>query len=225
MMETQEGRWVATASGAAGAVLKGVFGAAARLRPTAKPLHPRGQLVSGTIHRTGRQPESGVAWIDQPGTDEVQVRLSRAIGLPTGWPDIFGLAVRIPTGQDGYGDVLLASTGRKALSRFVLLPGREPTETTYSCLIPYRSAKGPLLLAAHATGDRTLDLAYAGLLGGWRSFGQLVLASGPAGDLGDADDVGPSFDPVLNQIPGLDYYPWAARLREGAYRAARGSRT
>ncbi len=213
-----------SASGAAGAVLKGVFGAAARLRPTAKPLHPRGQMVSGTIHRDGLHPGTGVAWIDEPGSDEAQVRLSRAIGLPSGWPDIFGLAVRIPTGPGSHGDVLLATTGRTVVGRFVLLPGREPTDATYSSLIPYRTPQGPLLLAAHASGDRTFDLTCAGLSGAWRSFGHLVLTAGPAGDLGDADHVGPSFDPVLNQIPGLAYYPWAARLREGAYQAARRSR-
>lgn len=213
-----------TASGAAGAVLKGAFATAARLRPTAKPLHPRGQLVRGTIHRTGLEPGTGVPWIDERGTDDVQVRLSRAIGLPSGWPDIFGLAIRVPRATDGYGDLLLASTGRTTVGRFVLLPGRDPTQATYSSLIPYRTTSGPLLLAAHATGDRTLDLACGRLGGAWLSFGQLVLDAGPTGDLGDVDEVGPSFDPVLNQIPGLDYYPWAARLREGAYRAARGSR-
>ena len=35
----------------------------------------------------------------------------------------------------------------------------------------------------------------------------------------------PSFDPVLHQLPGLAYYGWAAAMREGAYRAARRSRS
>ncbi len=213
-----------TPSGVAGAVLKGVFGAAARLRPTAKPLHPRGQLATGTIHRTGLSPAVGVPWIDEPGSDAVQVRLSRATGLPSGWPDIFGIAIRVPTGPGTHGDVLLASTGRSTVGRFVLVPGRDPREAMYSSLIPYRTASGPLLVAAEATGGRTFELACASPGGRWRPFGQLVLDEAPAGDLGDADEVGPSFDPVLNQVPGLDYYPWAARLREGSYRASRSSR-
>lgn len=225
MTGPRNGQWVERASSAAGAVLTGLFAAAARLRPTQKPLHPRGQLVSGTIHRVGMEPRVGVPWIDEPGTDTVRVRLSRAIGLPSGWPDIFGLAIRVPISSGGHGDLLFASTGRSVVGRFVLVPGREPTETVYSTLIPYRTPQGPLLLAVRPTSERILELACARPGGRWRSFARLELASSPEGDLGDAEEVGPSFDPVLNQIPSLEYYPWAARLREGAYRAARGSRT
>jgi hypothetical protein len=222
--DEQDKSWVATASGAAGSVLSGVFAAAARVRPTRKPLHPRGEVLGGTIHRNGLEPRVGVRWIDEPGTDDVQVRLSRAIGLPSGWPDIFGLAIRVPTGPDSHGDVLFATTGRTVPGRFVLFPGRTPTARTYSTLIPYRTDSGPLLLAAQPDREGTFTLACAGPAGSWRTFGLLRLEAIPTGDLGDVDDVGPSFDPVLNQIPGLAYYPWAARIREGSYRAARRSR-
>ena len=219
-----ESTWIAGASGAAGSVLAAVFGAAARARPTAKPLHPRGESMSGTVLRAGLEPGVGVRWIDEPGSDDAQVRLSRAIGLPGGWPDIFGLAIRIPVGPDRHGDVLFATTGRNVVGRFALLPRRLPTTGTYSTLIPYRTAAGPLLLSARPGRDRTFTLACARPARRWRTFGELTLESVPPGDLGDAADVGPSFDPVLNQIPGLAYYPWASRLREGAYRAARQSR-
>jgi hypothetical protein len=33
-----------------------------------------------------------------------------------------------------------------------------------------------------------------------------------------------SFDPILNQLPGLRPYAWVATLREGAYAAARRAR-
>jgi len=219
-----ERTWVATASGAAGSVLATIFGAAARVRPTAKPLHPRGETLRGAIRRAGLEPGVDVPWIDEPGTDDAQVRLSRAIGLPSGWPDIFGLAIRIPMGPDRHSDVLFATTGRSVVGRFALLPRRQPTAGSYSTLIPYRTTSGPLLLSAQPGRDRTFTLACAPPAGAWRTFGELNLESAPAGDLGDADDVGPAFDPVLNQIPGLDYYPWAARLRERSYRAARQSR-
>ena len=165
-----------------------------------------------------------VPWIDGPGTDDAQVRLSRAMGLPSGWPDIFGLAIRIPLSPDRHSDLLFATTGRTIVGRFTLLPRRRPTAGSYSTLIPYRTASGPLLLSARPGGDRTFTLECARPAGAWRTFGELTLVSVPAGDLGDTDDVGPTFDPVLNQIEGLGYYPWAARLREGSYRAARQSR-
>jgi len=222
--DKQDKSWVATVSGAAGSVLSGVFAAAARVRPTRKPLHPRGEVLDGTIHRNGLEPGVGVRWIDEPGKDDVQVRLSRAMGLPSGWPDIFGLAIRVPTGPNSHGDVLLATTGRTVPGRFVLFPGRTPTARTYSTLIPYRTASGPLLLAAQPDREGTYALACVLPAGPWRTFGLLRLAANPTGDLGDVNDVGPSFDPVLNQIPGLAYYPWAARIREGSYRAARKSR-
>jgi hypothetical protein len=165
-----------------------------------------------------------VPWIDVPGTDDAQVRLSRAIGLPSGWPDIFGLAIRIPMGSDRHSDVLFATTGRTVVGRFTLVPRRQPTTGAYSTLIPYRTPSGPLLLSARPGRDRMFTLACARPAGAWRTFGELTLESTPAGDLGDAHDVGPTFDPVLNQIPGLTYYAWAARLRERSYRAARRSR-
>jgi hypothetical protein len=196
----------------------------AKVRPAAKPLHPRGDTISATIRRTGLNPGVGVTWIDEAGVDDADVRVSRAIGLPAPWPDIRGLAVRVPTGPDAHGDLLFASTGRSRLGRFMLLPARTFSSRTYSTLFPYRTVSGPLLLAAHPEGDNSFILACASPRSVWRTFGQLKLDAPPADAPEGSDSIGPSFDPVLNQIPGLDYYPWAGSLREGSYRAARRSR-
>ena len=214
---------VAGVSRAAGGVLEGVFATAARLRPAAKPLHPQGETLVATITRTGLTAAVGVPWIDEPGVDEGFVRVSRAVGLPRGWPDIFGLAMRVPTAS-GHGDVLFATTGRGAVGRFLLLPGRSALSWTYTTLIPYRTASGPLLLAAEPDGSDAFTLACARVTGPWTDFGHIVLGAAFGSGTGDAQGTGPAFDPVLNQIPGLSYYPWAARLREGSYRAARRSR-
>ena len=214
---------VAGASRAAGGLLEGVFASVARVRPAAKPLHPRGETLAATITRSGLRPAVGVPWIDEPGVDDAQVRLSRAVGFPRGWPDIFGLALRVPT-TAGRGDVLFATTGRGAIGRFVLLRGRTTRSWMYTTLIPYRTASGPLLLAADPDGPSAFTVACAPPTGAWRLFGRIVLEPSPASGADDANDSGPDFDPVLNQLPGLAYYPWAARLREGSYRAARRSR-
>jgi len=216
-----------SASGASrvgGALFRVTFAVVARLRPTEKPLHPRGATVGATIRRTGLSPGVGVPWIDEAGFDDVSVRVSRAIGLPAPWPDIRGLAIRVPTGPDTHGDLLFATTGRGSLGRFILLPARTSFSQTYSTLFPYRTASGPLLLAAQPDGDGSFFLACASPRGTWRTFGVLKLKTSSAGTSAGPDDVGPSFDPVLHQIPRLDYYPWASSLREGAYRAARWSR-
>lgn len=216
---------VAGASRAAGALLESVFASVARLRPAVKPLHPKGKTLGATITRTGVTPAVGVPWIDETGVDRAQVRLSRAVGLPAGWPDIYGLAIRVPTAvEGGHGDLLLATTGRGKLGRFVLLPARTSTTWTYSTLIPYRTPSGPLLLAAEPDGQDAFALACGRPRGPWRTFGRVVIESASTTATGGSDDVGPAFDPVLNQIPGLAYYPWAATLREGSYRAARRSR-
>jgi hypothetical protein len=52
----------------------------------------------------------------------VLVRQSRAVGLPPRVPDIFGLAVQVPTQDGRHVDLLLASTGVGRLTRFTLAP-------------------------------------------------------------------------------------------------------
>jgi hypothetical protein len=81
-----------------------------------------------------------------------------------------------------------------------------------------------LLLAAEPDGSDAFTLACARIAGPWTDFGHITLDAASGSGIDTAESTGPAFDPVLNQIPGLSYYPWAARLREGSYRAARRSR-
>ncbi|MDX6276078.1 MAG: hypothetical protein QOJ72_206 [Nocardioidaceae bacterium] len=221
--ETAVQRAGAAAATVPGAVLTAVFGAASRLRPTAKPLHPRGVLHGAVVRRTGLAEPSGVPWLDEPGTDHALIRLSRATGVPDPLPDIHGLALRVPAG-DRHADVLFASTGLGAITRFTLFAARRASPHAYSTLLPYRTPSGPLLLAAIPVDEdaRNFTLAAASMRGPWRTFGQLEIEDVP-GDAPTGDE-SVSFDPVTNQLPGLDYYPWATQLREGAYRASRWSR-
>jgi hypothetical protein len=196
-----------------------------RRRTRAKALHPRGQLLPGTLDRFGAVPMTGVAWLDEPGSDEVVVRMSRALGLPRGWPDILGLALRVPTTDGGYGDLLFATTGTGRGSRFLLRPTvTEPEDTAYTTLLPYRTPAGPLLFAAFpaaGSGEPRVELRCSGLTGTWRPFGILRLGAKPTGD--EAEPL-VSFDPVLNTVPGLQPYEWHRRLRKYAYAAARRAR-
>jgi hypothetical protein len=179
-----------------------------------KPLHPEGSLRRATVTRVGGPVRSGAAWIDEAGEDEALVRVSRAIGLPQSLPDIHGLALRIdPDGSPA--DLLLASTGLGRLSRFFLTPAKKPTGRPLTSLLPYRSPRGALLVAAVPDSPRTFELLWAGPIGPWHRFGRL--------ELGEArgDDLQVSFDPILNQLPGLSQYDWVRRLREPAYWTAR----
>jgi hypothetical protein len=206
-----------------GTALRLTFGAVARIRPQAKPLHPEGTLRAGTVHRSGLGEPVGVPWIDEPGRTEVQLRLSRAIGFPDTVPDIHGLAMRIPLADGGHADLLLATTGLGRLTRFLLAPGRRPDDRSYSTLLPYCTPTGPLLLAATPRNDgSTFALSCARPRGQWQPFGYVEIAKDA--QQGATGDISVAFDPVTNQLPGLSYYPWVRNLREGAYRAARRAR-
>lgn len=215
------GPTLAAVAGRGLAVLFFVLGKVRRGR--GKALHTRGELVRAQLRRRGaRHIRTRVDWLDAPGVDDVLVRLSRSIGLPSPLPDVLGLAMRIAVGPDRHGDVLLATTGTGVAGRFLLRPARDMRKTAYSSLFPYRTVTGPLLLAAFPSSARfgQFDLAWARPTGSWVVFGTLELLDAPGG----ASDAAVSFDPVLNVIPGLEPYDWSLQLREFSYAAARRSR-
>ncbi len=214
MSSTADSRALVAAAG--GQVLRAATAAMAAVRPASKPLHPRGDVIRGTLTRSGATPATGVPWLDEPGRDSVQARLSRAVGLPRFLPDIHGLALRVPT-PTGFGDVLLASTGTGRATRFVLTVAREPGGRPMTTLLPYRAPAGAVLLGAHEEAHGRWELVVASLRGPWRSFGVLELPD-------EGEDASVSFDPVRNTIPGLEVDDWVRRLREPAYRTARRTR-
>ena len=206
-------------SSAGGQVLRAATGVLTA-RPAAKPLHPHGSVVEGTLIRTGAEQSTGVAWLDRPGEDQVLVRQSRAVGLPAPLPDVFGLAVRVPTDYGRHGDLLLATTGLGRLTRFTLTPARSPYTRPMTTLLPYRTPAGPVLLSAVFDDERTVSLAWAVGAEAWHPFAELVLPDAPV----DRPDLALSFDPVANPLPGLETYDWVRRLREPSYANARRSR-
>ena len=207
-------RGVATAAArGAGRVLEaGTQALATRRAP--KPLHPRGTVWEAELVRTGSLLPTGVPWLDEPGTERAIVRVSAAVGLPHGWPDFQGLALRLP--EHGDADILLASTGRGPLTRFLLRPVRSSGWHLVTTLLPYRGPEGPLLLAAAPAEPGHHVLLRAEGRGPWVAFAALRLLRASA--------EAPSFDPILRPPPGLDNYDWVTRLRAPSYRAARGDR-
>jgi hypothetical protein len=210
---------IATASSVGGQVLAAATRALAA-RPAAKPLHPQGSVVRGTLRRFGAGETTGSAWLDGTGEDAVVVRRSRAVGLPAPAPDIFGLAVRVPVGGGRHGDLLFATTGLGRLTRFTLTAATTPDGRPMTTLLPYRTPAGPVLLSAVFRDETRLELAWAAGFGSWHPFAELVLHVDPL----DEADVPVSFEPVGNPLPGLETYDWVRRLRAPAYRTARRSR-
>jgi hypothetical protein len=226
-----------TASTIAGRGFQQVFRALKTVRP-ARPIHPHGVGLTGSLERLPMMaPDSGIAWLGTPGTDQVQARLSRAIGLPPALPDVLGLALRVSTGS-GYFDLLLASTGLSRPGRFVLIPHRDLASGALTTLMPYRGSRGPVQLAARTQGPVsglpsapdafrralagrtwTLALYYGPQWGKWKRFGTLSLDLDPL-----QPDPGIRFDPVQHPLPGAGTYEWTRRLREPAYAQARRPR-
>ncbi len=190
------------------------------VRPAAKPLHPRGSVVRGTLHRFGDGPRSGAAWLDQAGADDVLVRQSRAVGLPAPAPDIFGLAVRVPIDGDRHGDLLFASTGLGRLTRFTLTSARSPYRRPMTTLLPYRTPAGAVMLSAVFHSEVKVEIAWALASGAWNPFAEIRLDADPLVEA----DLPVSFDPITHGLPGLETYDWVRRLREPAYTTARRSR-
>jgi hypothetical protein len=210
----------------------------------AKPMHPRGTVFDGVLSR-GRG-VTGVPWLDERREDRVLVRVSRAAGLPTPFPDVVGLAVRIPGPEPV--DLLLSSTGLGRWSRYVLAP-RWHVAGGYGSIMAYRTPAGPVTLAAWSSdrvpaGEQTLPSAGGGVTfmlaasvghEPWRPFGRVVLGLPRPWDPERSVERGTSeaglrpwdtdpplhFDAVRHAPPGLGADGPIARFRSPAYAAAR----
>jgi hypothetical protein len=218
----------------AGRLVAVPLGALARLRRN-KPMHPRGAVFDAVLERSGAGPGWGVPWLDAAATDDVLVRLSRSAGLPAPFPDVLGLAVRLP-GPDEPIDLLLSSTGRGPLLRWVPLPRRDAA-VPYTSIMGYRSDAGIVRIAALPEVDSApsepaeladevvvhplvFTLTAARGAKRWRPFGRLTLA-----DVHRPHDPDLRFDAVLHPPPGLRADGPLARFRAPAYARAREQRT
>jgi hypothetical protein len=228
---------------AAGDAASAAFGAVARLRHR-KPVHPRGLVVPARLERFGLHEPTGSPWLDEPGTDTGVARISRSAGLPDGWPDVWGLALRLnaASSSSGVADLLLATSFAGPAGRHVLAL-RRGLQGPLSCLLPYRTTTGRLVVigaparSAELPTDRdalgrslgrgtlTLTLAVAEARQPWRPFGTLTLGGavlGTGDGHGEPEDV--SYEPVLNRLPGLVLPEPVATVRSRAYAGARAGR-
>lgn len=205
-------------SAATGQVLAGATAALDLVRSARKPLHPRGAVVRATLERTGAAERFGVPWLDESGTDEVTVRVSRSAGLPPGWPDVLGLSIRVE--GEATHDLLLDSAGWSPLTRHLPLPARDPLTAGYSTVFPYDGAGGRVVLGARGEpvdGRPVFGLHVARVGGPWQRFGTLRLHARPE----DAEDAPLSLDPMQHPLPGLHLPRVVVALREPSYRIAR----
>jgi len=187
------------------------FALAAHVRD--RPLYPRGLVFDATLVLHGTSQYWGVPLLDDRTEVPAEVRLSRAVGLPSALPDILGLALRWRLPPDGDAELLLATTGRTALGRHLLRPATRWSPAFYGSLLPYRAGDRRLLLGAAARtpalpadlpslarlDEWSLDLLVAPEFGPWERFGELRL-HGPARD-GDTGRFNPARNPIRGLVP------------------------
>jgi hypothetical protein len=192
--------------------------------------HPQGMAYRGVVRVDDGV--DGVPLLAPGAALDAVVRFSRGLGLPRGWPEFLGLALRIEDEQD----LLLASSSPSPLVRMVPLPARSFFGTTLTSLLPFDAGPRVVFVGAvvHGTptceddqltelanspGPVTATLALAELGGRWRPFGTLEVGE----RLPDAESRALRFDP-WRRAGGLVPHGWINRLRAPAYRGSRRGR-
>ena len=168
---------------------------------------------------------------------EVQVRLSRALGLPEWLPDPCGLALRVPDayGEGEHQDLLLVTSTLPPGGRHALMPSRGFCDLPYSTVLPYRVRGKTVLIGARALSPRPgpkladlrsrqvggleFELSVAGLAGGWRPVARLELGERLPPEQTERLD----FDPT-NAGGGLELVGWLNKLRGPTYSASQEGR-
>jgi len=209
------------------------LGSAVRHR---RVFHPLGVLATGHIERLA--PVGQGLPIESA---DVLGRVSKAVGIPSGFPDLIGLAWRMPPQEPASTpwDVLMVSAGSGVLTRYALRPVLSWTGTTLSTLMPLRRDDGWWWLKAElttklarglsldavtdqiSTGGVTFDILQAHGTGAFEPLAELALTAVIPTD--EQHDV--SFDPTRNSGPGVALGPeWLTHLRERAYLRSRSGR-
>ncbi|MCM0674353.1 phosphodiesterase [Micromonospora phytophila] len=228
----------ATLSDRAAVAVERASAALTRLR-RARLLHPAGRSFAGEVTVWGTPgPPTGVALLDRPGRYPATLRLSKGVPTPGSWPDVLGLAVRVQPGEGRPFDLLVSSSGAAPVLRHLPLPRRR-FAGTYSTIMPFRSGRRRLFLAALADPDSPdlgrslaqlaaaaaadaprLVLAVASAVGPWRPFGQVSIGA----QLSAREDAALAFDPIGNLPAGLRAAGPLTWLREHTYRGSQRAR-
>lgn len=124
------------------------FRLASRVRGE-RAIHAKGLTLQGRLTVPGGA-ATGAPLLDEPGSYDVRVRLSRSVGLPDALPDVLGLGIRIldAHGQGRHQDLLIDSARPEPLLRRLPLPARDHLHALYSSLLPYDVAGRRLLFGA-----------------------------------------------------------------------------
>ncbi|WP_052073594.1 DUF6328 family protein [Rhodococcoides fascians] len=130
------------------------FRALSSLR-SARAFHPGGVQFAGTLVRLLPE-QSGLPL----RSCDVSVRVSKGIGVPSGLPDVAGVALRLPPIEQGGRpwDVLLAGSATGPFGRMVPWPSMSWNSAHLSSLMPYKHQGRLWWLRARITRPDTADM-------------------------------------------------------------------
>lgn len=197
----------------------GLFGALSAARGK-RVFHPVGSACEAIVTFDGHGPAE---LFRRTEPQRAVVRLSRGIGLPESWPDILGLAVKLP---DAYGpgrdqDFLFATSGTGKATRHLLVPARNTTARAYSSILLFRVGDETVVVGALPEGDHppVFRLAIAGPGGEWRPVGRIEVGAALPDEVSGALRFNPAHTgPDIAPVGPLN------RLRDSAYRGSQEAR-
>lgn len=207
------------AARAAGAALAAGLGLVAWVTGR-KPLHAEGRTWAADLRIDAPHADLDVPLLRDRGVHPCTVRVSRAVGTPSGWWDIGGLALRLPAaGTLGRpADLLFATTGTGRVTRHLLRPVRRATGRPLTTLLPTRAGGHSMALLVRPVDDepepQEFELAVAVDRGAWDVVGLLQLRQ-------ERFDAALRFDPIVDELDGTTAPAWVVAVREPAYRWAR----
>jgi len=229
------GRATPVVEGTAGVAAAAVMGAASAVRRK-RVFHPDGVAFHATLQVTGAS--HGARLLDEAGTHDAVVRLSRGAGLPASLPDVLGLALRVPEahgpGRDQ--DLLLVTSGSRPVLRHALVPVRSFAHERWSSLVPYRVGGRTVVFGArrlhgdepdavtledlrHGATPPSFALELAEPRGDWEQVGVIRLHAPLPDDEGRAL----RFDPS-HAGGGIEPVGVVQAVRRLAYRASQAAR-
>ncbi len=179
--------------------------------------HPVGKTYEARVTEM-RAPLAGAA------SDRAVVRLSKGAGMPGGFPDVYGLAIKLADawGPDADQDFLLVTSGEGPIGRHTLVPTRKPLTMHFSSVLPYH-VEGSLAtfgawVAAPADDIRgaTISMGVAFGSGAWQQIATITIGEPFAGDI--------SYDPWNSSAHIVPAGPFNA-VRRAAYQGSREGRS
>lgn len=203
--------------------------------------HPAGVAFQAAVTVEPNDEPTGAALLDERGRYRAVIRVSRGVGLPAGWPDVLGLAVRMldAHGPGHHQDLLMATAGGSGPGlRHLLVPARSFSWPRYSTLLPYRVGEQLVVIGARPLAEpgfepRTFDevgealvdarlrfaLEVSTVRGDWRRWGTVDVGR----RLPETEEASLRFDPFRS---GPDLVPagFLNTLRRRAYKASQDAR-